>query len=206
MKKTLLVGVGLIALGLSGSAISGSANEIQNTGFSILKLIFTITTLVGFFTAGAGLLGFMKHTAQPTVYTIKYCVTTLLVGSCLMIPGGMYSVVHTTVVDTNYQYNRAALYDGKLISESKGDLSKSVIGKYLSNEAWAVILTFLTVVGAYFFVKGIYLFKEVAAASPGQDVGVSKPLTHIVGGVACMNISWAMCLLGGAISVSMFCS
>ena len=200
----VLFGIALAAasaLPLSAHA----ATQLGDTGFNILRLISAVTILVGLVTVGASLVGFYKHQTQPTVYTIKYCVTSFIVGCVLMIPGGAYSVVQATIVDPEYQYNRSALYDGRLLSESQGDLSNSIIGQYLSNEAWATILTFLLVIGAYFFVKGIYLFKEVAAATPGQGVTISKPLAHIAGGVACMNITWVMCLFGGALNISIFC-
>lgn len=182
-----------------------AATPLGDTGFNILRLISAVTILIGLITVGASLVGFYKHQTQPTVYTIKYCVTSFIVGCVLMIPGGAYSVAQATIVDPEYQYNRSALYDGRLLSESQGDLSNSIIGQYLSNEAWTTILTFLLVIGAYFFVKGIYLFKEVAAATPGQGVTIAKPLTHIAGGVVCMNITWAICLLGGALNISIFC-
>lgn len=83
--------------------------------------------------------------------------------------------------------------------------SNPLTGKYAAvdnadfNGAIAAILMFVQLLGAIAFVRGMLIFKAIGE---NKDGATGRAVTHIFGGAAAMNITWAVAVLAKTIGAS----
>lgn len=198
--------LGALALLASQPALAQSdrASNILDQYSAVTLLILAISILMALILFGVSLLGFKKHGENPNAVPLSQPIWGLVAATLLLGSGSFYGAVMTSTIDPDFSGQRSAL----ALSEEalQQDTAGGLFGEYLPDGTAIAILGFVFLVGFYNFLKGIWLLKDLGGQKrPGDDSSWGKPLTHILGGVAAMNIVQVSCIVASIIGLQTIC-
>lgn len=214
IKKISRLALCIFSLFISNMAFatSGFMTQSSSSGMSatdvfgpIISLTVSIAYLIGVIVFILGLYGLKKHNENPQHYTIAYCVMNMLTGTFLLLCGTIYGIVRNSTLGGDWDTDNSALSITKHADVSMGDISKSFFAEYIPPQTIMLILGFIYFVGLVAFIRGIFLLKNVGSVNNGSQGGIGKSLTHMLGGVITMNITYFACLVGNTIGLTMLC-
>lgn len=174
---------------------------------SVSILIVSIGILVGLIVIGVGVFAMYKHTSEPTKYTVGFIISNFVAGTGLLIPSSMYAMFKSTATG-GWSSSRLSLSEDLQAIRALESISSSAnmgfFGEFMPPAMAVTIVGCVFIVGLVAYIRGLYLIRYLGAPdgrAPTGPVGVGKVLAHIFGGLVCMDILGAGCLLG----VSSFC-
>jgi hypothetical protein len=182
---------------LQGSSKSSQVNVLVIT----VRLVGFLMGIVLFI---SGLLRIRKNAENPNNYSISSCIWMLISGSLLISLGTFYNVISSSMGASLIGDTKSILAVNAHISLASGTQSASGFAKFVPTETGQTILAFIYFIGIVSFVKGIFLLKDLGSPQ-GQQAGLSKPITHIMGGVVAMNILKFSCMVGVFIGSDIIC-
>lgn len=170
----------LIALGLCLLTPQAFAQNVNiSTMFAagtasfaaITKLVQYSSYLIGIFLVVGSIFKFSQLGTNPQM-TAKTPIVMFLIGSCIFALTGSISVVSQT-------FSMGAVGPGNALMPAAAGLDASV------SAAMTGVLTFIKMIGYVAFIRGWLMLN---AAGQGKEGMINRGLTHLGGGVACINI------------------
>lgn len=181
---------------ITGSGGGPGASSSNDLGGMFVALSYSLPAIVKFVAVGAKLIGVML--LLKVIYMLPHLETGKETGSkvlwTLISAIGLYTfpALFTTIMETM----------GGVDTYSTG-ASNPLTAAYASssrdnsfNGAIASVLMFVQMLGAIAFVRGMLILK---ALGENKDGAMGRALTHIFGGAAAMNVSWAITMLANTI-------
>lgn len=182
---------------ISGNGGTGpGASSSQDLGGMFVALSYSLPAMVKFVAIGAKLVGLML--LLKTIYMLPNYESGKETGSKVLwtfiTAIGLYTfpILFTTVMETM----------GGVASYTNGasnPLTAAYAASSRSNDfngAIASVLMFVQLLGVIAFVRGMLILK---ALGENKDGAMGRALTHIFGGAAAMNVSWAITMLANTI-------
>lgn len=193
--------VAFASSGMAGQSTGAVATSLA----PIASLVISISYMLGLILVILGIMGFKKHTQNPQQYTIASSFMSIVSGTLLLIPGLLYGVLKNTTISSGWSTDRSALSMASHTSATMGDVSKSFFANYIPPQTIALLVGFIYLIGLISFIRGIYLLKNIGSNGHGKEGGVAKALTHMLGGVASMNIVDLACIFGKTFGIPLMC-
>jgi hypothetical protein len=183
-------------------SLGGTSKAAQMTVMVIaVRLIGFLMGLVLFVT---GLLRIRKNAENPNSHSIASCIWMLVSGTLLISLGSFYSIVSATLDPSLVGQSNSILAVNAHISLASGSKTGSGFSQFIPTEAGQSIMAFVYFIGMLSFVRGIMLLKDLGSPQ-GQQMGIGKPITHILGGAVAMNILKFSCMVGAFIGSDVIC-
>jgi hypothetical protein len=168
------------------SAGGGSSLDTMITGFinnitdPFLALINILAYVMGAYMVVRGLIQASRHGIDPRNNSITAFTSNLVGGAMLLSFGSVFDVLMGSLFGTGEVGHSDVLnWDA---------LSSAVGGGDITGFKNAVIaaLTFVQIIGALSFLRGFKIIKD--AAEGNSQASMAQGLTHLIGGVAAINI------------------
>jgi hypothetical protein len=152
----------------------------------------------------SGLLRIRKNAENPNSHSMASCIWMMISGTLLISLGTFYSIVSSTL-DTSLVGSGASILSVNAhISLPSGTQPGKGFSQFIPTESGQSILAFVYFIGMLSFVRGIMLLKDLGSPQ-GQQMGMGKPVTHILGGAVAMNILKFSCMIGAFIGSDVIC-
>jgi hypothetical protein len=199
--KISSLGIDLLKDKIEASLAKGTkAAQIQVLVIAVRLIGF----LMGIVLFISGLLRIRKNAENSNNYPLSSCIWMLVSGALLISLGTFYNVVSGSMGGGLIGESNSILAVNAHISLASSTKPGSGFSQFVPSEAGQSVLAFVFFVGIVSFVRGVFLLKDLGS-SQGQQSGVMKPITHILGGAVAMNILKFSCMIGAFIGSDVIC-
>lgn len=173
-KTSLILLIGLAVLNQAAYAQAPSIGTMFASGTAsfaaLTKLVQFSSYLIGIFLVLGSIFKFSQLGSNPQM-TAKTPITMFFVGVAIFALTGSINVVSQTLAMGNGP--------GNALMPAPAGINASVSAAMLG------VMTFIRLIGYVAFIRGWLMLN---AAGQGKEGMINRGLTHICGGVACINI------------------
>lgn len=165
-----------------------SAAEITQQFEGVFSLIVSTSALFGASIFILGLYSVYKNSENPSRYPMDKAFKFIVSGSLLLAPLAFFQVILATVT-VGGSGGRSALAFNDLSAAADQSLSGSAYEQYMPEQLWAIVMGFLFCVGAYAFIKGLAMIRNIGSNDDtGQMVSGRKVIQQLAFAMICMHI------------------
>lgn len=178
------------------------------TKASQITVLVIAVRVIGFFIGMvlfvSGLLRLRKNAENSNSYPMASCIWMLISGALLISLGQFYSIVAGSMEQSLTGQSNSILAVNAHINLDKSIKASSGFARFVPSATGQSILAFVYFIGILSFTRGVMLLKDLGSPQ-GQQMGVGKPITHILGGAVAMNILQFSCMIGAFIGSDVIC-
>lgn len=174
---------------------------------AFVSTAIAIAYLIGIFSFIYGLVGFKNHSRNPQQWPLSTCIMNVLVGAMMLSLPSIYSViVNSTIKD---RWNDRSPLEIEANVGDLDDLEDSFFGRYLPGETAQIVIALMYFVGLVAFIRGLMMLRYVGLNSmnmpAGANGGLTRGVTHMLGGVVVMNLTTISCIMANTLGIDSLC-
>lgn len=167
---------------------------------SIMPFLNTLAAVLGIYLIIAGTM-MWTGIGKQSMYTqitaskiIKHYVAGVMLLSIVFSVG---ILTRTTVDPTWSESSRSILsLDQRSLEEFDQVANSGILADIMPASVGPVVIAFIFIFGFIFFMKGTWLIVKSGEGGHAQESSMGKVVTHLVGGVICMNLVTTACIVG----------
>ena len=187
----------------SSDALGQDQGHILAQLTAVMSFVEILAFVSGLFLFGFGVYGVYKASASPNQNSYSSSFKYVLSGTLLLSIITTYGIIVRTTV--NEQWNESArsvlALNERALENFSGTSTNTVLGAMMPASLGVVMLGIIYLIGFISFIRGLYLIKDIGGNSQNA-AGLGKVLTHIIGGVVCMNLTRTSCLLANSFTTN----
>ncbi|WP_415912613.1 hypothetical protein [Neptuniibacter sp. QD37_11] len=174
---------------------------------AIADVIMTISFMIGLVMMGLGFVAISRSQATPQTISEWQAIRTIFVGGILLGAPVFYGIIYGSLAGSPVESGAELNINQAGINELMGSDEISGFMALMPDRAGTMIFGFVWIFGLISYLRGLFMLKDVGFnnTSGGGQNGIAKPITHIIGGIACMNIADLACFVGKFFGIGMLC-
>lgn len=194
----------LSLLSFFASADDGSGLSVADFD-SLGSLIFSGYILAALYLVFNGIYSFKLGSNNPQEYPARSNIAKMTSGFMLLSAAYIYSTLMVTVTGSDISGAGSVLSAHANLTDSLTNYEGSNLGKFIPESTRRTLIGVIYLYGLFSFLKGIYLLGQIGAPQKGGDSPGKKAVTHMGGGIICMNIVDFSCFIGSLLGISVLC-
>jgi hypothetical protein len=152
-----------------------------------------------------GLYSFKLMPDSPQQYPARVNAAKMCAGFALLSSAYFYAMMMSTATGEAVESASSVLSSNGHLVDQLTRIEGSFLAKYIPEHTSRTLLGILFIIGLGSFLKGLALLSEVGSPQNNGTSPFKRSMSHIIGGMVCMNITAVSCFIGKMLGIGVMC-